>query len=201
MPTAATTGYHQALGADTSGKWALQSPAGNTECGPISSGGPGVVRCRTGFRTGAGRDDQDFQASPSWPVRRQHGPSTVGGYTVDASSNSTKADDFYVQDTWVDAQGRTNYRFSPIAACSTNCPTRKIYLLETLAADISLANLGGKQGFSLRYDDSPPFLDGDLKPMPYCNIDPRQGSPGDHRRAARNRHVVHRREQPARRRR
>ena len=165
-----------ALGADASGKWALQSPAGNTECGPISSGGPVSSAANRLPNLGADATNQDFQVVPVvGPFGANTSPSTVGGYTVDASSNSTKADDFYVQDTWVDAQGRTNYRFSPIAACSTNCPTGKIYLLETLAADISLANLGGKQ-VSLRYDDSPPFLDGDLKPMPYCNIDPRQGS-------------------------
>ena len=53
------------------------------------------------------------------------------------------------------------------------CPSGKIYLLETLTADISLANLAGKQAL-LRYDDAPPFLDIDLKPMPYCLIDPRK---------------------------
>ena len=98
-------------------------------------------------------------------------------YTVDPASNSTKADQFYVQDTWVDSHGRTNFRFSPIAASASTAPCVApqpcIYLLETLTADVALSDLAGKQA-ALQYDDVAPFLDGDLKPMPYCKKDPRR---------------------------
>ncbi len=163
-----------ARGTDTSSKWALQSPTGNTDCDPISTGGPTTAANRLPSLA-ADAPGQDFQVVPVvGPFGGDTDPSTVGDYTVDASSNSTKADAFYVQDTWTDSDGRVNFRFSPIAACTPpNCPSGKIYLLETLRADVAISGLGGKQ-VSIRYDDAPPFLDADLKPMPYCLIDPRQ---------------------------
>ena len=131
--------------------------------------------------------------------------STVGGgnYQVTGASNSTKPDQLYVQDTWVDSQGRANFRFSPILPCSTEArPTQKIYLLETLTADIALSDLAGQQA-ELSYDDTPPFTDLGLNPMPYCTIDPRQGQPAGQlatsRRPAGHRHVVHRLGHPDRR--
>ena len=163
-----------AAGADASSKWALQSPTGNSDCVAISTGGPASSAANRLPNLSADATNQDFQVVPVvGPFGANTSPSTVGGYTVDASSNSTKADAFYVQDTWVDSQGRTNFRFSPINACAPSCPPGKIYLLETLTADIALSSLSGQQA-SLRYDDAPPFLDGDLHLMPYCNIDPRQ---------------------------
>lgn len=166
-----------ALNGDTSYKWALQSPARNPadDCAPISTGGP---RTAANLLPGlsANAIGQDFLVVPVVGPFGTGSSSTVpgSGYTVVASSNSTKLNDFYVQDTWVDAQGRKNFRFSPITTCPPTCPAGKIYLLETLTADITLASLGGKQ-VVLRYDDAPPFLDADLKPMPYCNVDPRVG--------------------------
>lgn len=166
-----------ALGGDASSKWSTQSPTGNTECPAISSGGPATAAHRLP-NLSANANGRDFLVVPVvGPVGANTPSTTVGGYTVDPSSNSTKADDFYVQDTWVDSQGRTNFRFSPITACTPpSCPPGEIYLLETLQADVTLSSLGGKQ-VVLRYDDAPPFLDGDLKPMPYCDIDPRAGQP------------------------
>ncbi len=86
----------------------------------------------------------------------------------------SKPDQPYVQDAWVDSDGRTNFRFSPITPCGPpqDC-SKKIYLLETLTSDVTLESLDGRQA-SVLYDDVAPFLDGDLKPMPYCQIDPRQ---------------------------
>lgn len=166
-----------AAGADASSKWALQSPTGNTDCGPISAGGPAASAANILPSLSAEASGRDFQVVPVvGPFGANTDPSTVGGYTVDAGSNSTKPDTYYVQDTWVDDQGRTNFRFSPILPCGPpqDC-TKKVYLLETLVADIELSDLGGQQ-VTLQYDDTPPFLDGDLKSMPYCNIDPRQSS-------------------------
>ena len=171
-------------------KWATQTPTGS-DCAPITTAGPssGAVSL-TGLSAdaiGPAPGDEcepdgtaactDFQVVPVVALDAQ-GTSTVGGYTVDASSNSDSAKlaQFYVHDTWVDASGNTNFRFSPIAGGSaTPCTQNCIYLLETLTADTSLSTLAGKQ-VKLLYDDSPPFLDGDLKDMPYCNVDPRQGT-------------------------
>ena len=166
-----------ALGTDASSKWGLQSPTGNAQCGPISTGGPTTSAANLLPNLSANASGKDFQVVP---VVGPFGANTppVGGaaYIVDAGSNSTKADDFYVQDTWVDSQGRTNYRFSPITVCAPNCPAGNIFLLETLTADIDLDDLAGQQA-SLLYDDVAPFLDGDLKPMPYCSKDPTSGVP------------------------
>jgi hypothetical protein len=168
-----------ALGADATKKWGLQSPTGNTDCGPISTGGPSVAALRLP-NLSANATDQDFQVVPVvGPVGKDTptSNSTVGGYIVDPSSNSTKADDFYVQDVWIDSDGNTNFRFSPINPCTPpNCPPGKIFLLETLVADADIADLEGNQ-VTLRYDDEAPFFDGDLKPMPYCLIDPTVGQP------------------------
>jgi hypothetical protein len=162
-----------AAGGDASSKWATQIPTGNADCAAISTGSPTSAANRLP-NLSANALNQDFQVVPVvGPVGPTTSDTTVGGYTVDPSANSTKADDFYVQDTWVDSQGRTNFRFSPITACAPNCPPGKIYLLETLVADVDLSDLGGEQA-RLRYDDAAPFLDADLKSMPYCNIDPRQ---------------------------
>lgn len=162
-----------ARGTDASSKWALQLPTGNTDCAPISTGGP-TTAANPLPNLSADAPNQDFQVVPVvGPFGGDTDSSTAGGYTVDASSNSDKADAFYVQDTWTDSLGRTNFRFSPITACTPpNCPSGKIYLLETLTADVPISGLGGKQ-VAIRYDDAPPFLDADLKPMPYCLIDPR----------------------------
>jgi hypothetical protein len=161
-----------AAGTDASSTWATQTPTGS-DCGPISSGGPTSSGGYVLPALNANALSQDFLVVPVVGPFGAGDTSTVGGYTVVGGSNSTKADQFYVQDTWVDSNGQTNFRFSPITSCSANCPTGKIYLLETLNATISLSTLAGKQ-VSLRYDDSPPFLDAELKPMPYCTIDPRQ---------------------------
>ena len=161
-----------AAGADTSTKWATQIPTGNTECAPISTGGPNTAANRL---PNLSQDQltQDFQVVPVVGPFGQGSNSTVGGYQVIAGTNSgQKPPDFYVQDTWVDQNGGTNFRFSPIGGtCTQNC-SQKIYLLERLTADIELSKLAGQQA-TLKYDDLPPFLDSQLKPMPYCNIDPR----------------------------
>ena len=59
-------------------------------------------------------------------------------YTSTRARTRPKPDQFYVQDTWVDSQGRTNYRFSPISRAAPELPAGKIFLLETLTADIEL---------------------------------------------------------------
>lgn len=162
-----------AAGSDTSTKWATQIPTGNTECGPISTGGPNTAANRL---PNLSQDQltQDFQVVPVvGPIGPNSPDSTVSGYTVNPGSNSTKPSDFYVQDVWIDSNGGTNFRFSPIGGtCTSNC-SQKIYLLETLTADIELSKLAGQQA-TLSYDDRPPFLDAELKLMPYCNIDPRK---------------------------
>jgi hypothetical protein len=161
---------------ENSQKWGLQSPSGNQDCGPISTatGGPTKSAGHLLPALSANATGKDFQVVPVVGPFGASDTSTVGGYTVNGAANSTKPDQLYVQDTWVDAQGRTNYRFSPILPCAApqDC-TKKIYLLETLTADIDLDTLNGQQA-SLFYDDVVPFLDDDLKPMPYCKIDPRQ---------------------------
>ena len=158
---------------DTGSKWATQIPTGNTECDPISTGGPNTAANRLP-NLSQNQLTQDFQIVPVvGPIGANSPDSTVSGYTVNPGSNSTKPSGFYVQDVWVDANGGTNFRFSPIdGTCTLNC-SQTIYLLETLTADIELSKLGGLQA-TLRYDDRPPFLDAELKLMPYCNIDPRK---------------------------
>ena len=154
---------------DSSSKWALQSPTGNTECAPISNGGP-TTAANLLPNLSANASGKDFQVVPVVGPFGKNDVSTVPGYIVEGGSSTTKPDQFYVQDTWVDSQGHTNFRFSPIGSCAANCSLR-IYLLETLTADIALDDLDGHQA-ELRYDDSPPFLDADLNPMPYCDKDP-----------------------------
>ena len=156
-------------------KWGLQSPIGPPDCAAISSGGP-TTAAQSLPNLSKDEPDRDFQVVPVvGPIGPSSQNSIVGGYTVDPSSNSTKLDDFYVQDVWVDSSGNTNFRFSPIKKCTPpNCPSGKIYLLETLVTNADIANLNGAQ-VTLSYDDDPPFLDGDLKPMPYCLIDPTAG--------------------------
>lgn len=157
---------------DASSKWALQSPTGNTECLPISTGGPTTAANRLPNLI-ANATNQDFLVVPVVGPFGAGDTSTVGGYEVVAASNSSKADQFYVQDVWVDTQGGTNFRFSPILPGSSG--SGKIFLLERLTAEIALSALGGDQ-VELRYDDVAPFLDSELKPMPYCNKDPRSGT-------------------------
>jgi hypothetical protein len=161
-----------AAGADTSSMWATQVPTGNTECAAISTGGPLSAANRLP-NLSQNQLTQDFQVVPVVGPFGQGDSSTVGAYEVIAGTNSgQKPDDFYVQDTWVDQNGATNFRFSPIGGtCTQNC-SQKIYLLERLTADIELSKLSGQQA-TLRYDDMAPFLDSQLKLMPYCNIDPR----------------------------
>jgi hypothetical protein len=165
-----------ATGADANSKWGLQSPTGNAQCGPISTAAnaPSTPAGNLLPNLGGPAIEKDFQVVPAIGPFGASDTSTIGGYQVTGGSNSTKPDQLYVQDTWVDSQGRTNYRFSPILPCGPpqNC-SQKIYLLETLTADIELSDLAGQQA-SLFYDDVAPFLDSQLKPMPYCNIDPRQ---------------------------
>ena len=165
-----------ATGADVNSKWGLQSPAGNTQCGAISTAANGPTTSAGNLlpNLGGPATGKDFQVVPVIGPFGATDTSTVGGYQVTGGTNSSKPDQLYVQDTWVDAHGRTNYRFSPILPCGPpqDC-TKKIYLLETLTADIELSDLAGQQA-SLLYDDVAPFLDADLKDMPYCNIDPRQ---------------------------
>ena len=164
---------------DNGSKWGLQSPTGNAQCGPISSvsnapsTSPGKLL--PNLAGPASSPATDFQVVPVVGPFGQGDSSTVGGYTVIAGSNpGQKPDQFYVQDTWVDDQGRTVYRFSPILPCAApqDC-SKKIFLLEELTADLDLDDLAGQQA-ELVYDDDPPFLDSELKPMPYCNVDPRQ---------------------------
>jgi len=162
-----------AAGTDASSKWGLQSPTGNTECGAISTALDTPSAGNLLPNLGAAATGQDFQVVPVVGPFGASDTSTVGGYEVRGSTNSTKADQLYVQDVWVDSQGRTNFRFSPILPCGPSECTGKIYLLETLTADIALSSLAGQQA-SLLYDDQAPFLDSELKPMPYCLIDPRQ---------------------------
>jgi hypothetical protein len=162
-----------ALGTDDTKRWGLQSPSDNTQCGKLSNvlDAPSPTSGRLLEPLGAEAIDQDFQVVPVIGPFGTSDTSTVGGYTVTAGSNpGQKPDQFYVQDTWVDNQGRTNYRFTPLGTCTQNCS--QIYLLETLTADIELSKLEGQQA-NLRYDDIPPFFDDQLEPMPYCNIDPR----------------------------
>lgn len=164
-----------AAGADASSKWGLQSPTGNTQCGALSTAAnaPSTSAGNLLPNLGVAATGQDFQVVPVVGPFGAGDTSTVGGYQVVGGANSDKPDELYVQDFWVDSQGRTNFRFSPILPCTQNCPTQKIYLLETLTADIALSDLAGQQA-SLFYDDVAPFTDLGLKPMPYCNIDPRQ---------------------------
>jgi hypothetical protein len=168
-----------ALGTDASSAWALRVPVGNTQCGALSSSsdsssaanllselsGPGPV-------TG-----QDFGAVPVTGPFGASDTSTVGGYSVTGASNTTKADQRYVQETWVDENGRTNFRFAPVFPCSPpqDC-TKKIYLLESLKADVALTTLAGDQA-RLFYDDDPSFYEVQLEVMPYCLVDPRAGQP------------------------
>jgi hypothetical protein len=161
-----------AAGADASGKWATQVPTGNTDCVAISTGGPLSAANRLP-NLSQNQLTQDFQVVPVVGPFGQGSSSTVGGYEVIAGANTgQKPPDFYVQDTWVDANGGTNFRFSPVGGtCTQNC-SAKIYLLERLTADIALSLLAGQQA-TLKYDDAAPFLDADLKLMPYCNKDPR----------------------------
>ena len=74
------------------------------------------------------RQGQDFQVVPVVGPVGPNTPSTgdANDYLVDPSSNSTKLNDYYVQDTWTDAAGQRNFRFSPINQCGAaplpSCP-------------------------------------------------------------------------------
>ncbi|HEX4747077.1 MAG TPA: hypothetical protein VFU99_09360 [Gaiellaceae bacterium] len=172
---------------DNASKWGLQKPVGNTQCGPISTAlnGPtsSAAKLLPNLAANASSTSTDFLVVPVvGPVGPNTPATNVDGYIVDPASNSTKLNAFYVQDVWVDEDGRTNFRFSPIVKCgdpggapASEC-SNQIILLETLTADIDLDDLAGQQA-TLYYDDEPPFLDGDLKPMPYCLIDPVAGQP------------------------
>ncbi len=166
-----------AAGPDSAGLWGLQSPTGNAQCGALStaSGAPPTSSGNLLPNLSAAASGQDFQAVPITGLFGAGDTSTKGGYTVVAGANpGSKPDQSYVHDTWVDSDGRTNFRFSPITACGPpqDC-SKKIYLLETLTSDITLEKLAGRQA-SVLYDDVAPFLDSELEPMPYCNVDPRQ---------------------------
>jgi hypothetical protein len=165
---------------DDDSKWGLQSPSGNAECGKISTvnNAPATSagKLLPNLAGPASSVATDFQVVPVVGPFGQSDSETVGGYTVTAASNpGQKPAQFYVQDTWVDDEGGTVYRFSPILPCTQNC-SQSIYLLEELTADLDLDDLAGQQA-ELRYDDDPPFLNEDLDPMPYCLIDPTAGQP------------------------
>jgi hypothetical protein len=162
---------------DSGSLWGLQSPAGNAQCGALStaSGAPSTSSGRLLPGLSAAATGQDFVVVPITDLFGAGDTSTRGGYTVVGGTNpGSKPDQNYVQDAWVDSSGRTNFRFSPITPCGPpqDC-SKKIYLLETLTADLALGDLAGQQA-SILYDDLAPFLDSELKQMPYCNVDPRQ---------------------------
>lgn len=164
-----------AVGSDAAGAWGLQTPTGNAQCGPLSATSDPTSSGNLLANLTADATGKDFIVVPVTGALFGAGDtSIVGGYTVTAGTNSTKPDQRYAQETWVDASGRANFRFAPIAPCAPpqDC-SKRIYLLETLTADIALANLAGTQA-SIRYDDVPPYADAQLKPMPYCSSDPRQ---------------------------
>ena len=164
-----------AAGVDAASAWALQSPTGNTQCGALSGTSESTSAGALLANVTANAGGRDFVVVPITGILFGAGDtSTVGGYTVTGGTNSTKPDKRYVQETWVDSQGRANFRFAPVIPCAPpeDC-SKRIYLLETLTADIDLAKLGGAQA-SIFYDDVPPYADAQLKPMPYCSVDPRQ---------------------------
>jgi hypothetical protein len=166
-----------AAGADASSAWAVESgPSAAGVCGPLSASSDSTSPGYSLTALNGDSTSDDFAVNP---VTAPFGPgdtSTVTGYTVTGGINSSKSDMRYVQETWVDSSGRTNFRFVPAAPCGLplNCAT--IYLLETLTADVSpaIAALGGQQATALFYNDNPPFYDGSFTPMPYCMTDPRQ---------------------------
>ena len=160
-----------AAGSDASSKWALQSPAGNADCGQISAGGPTSsaanrlpnlsadaigpapgVKCQPDSTAAC----TDFQVVPVvGPVGANSADSTVESTAERATpstprSNSTKADQFYVQDTWVDSHGRTNFRFSPISRVRgttlPRCTARRSTFSRRSTADVALSNLAGQAG-------------------------------------------------------
>jgi hypothetical protein len=163
-----------AAGTDASSAWAVESgPSAVGACGPLSASSDSTSPGYSLTALNGDSTSDDFAVNP---VTAPFGPgdtSTVTGYTVTGGTNSSKSAMRYVQETWVDANGRTNFRFVPATPC-TNCGT--IYLLETLTADVSpaIAALGGQQATALFYNDNPPFYDGSFTQMPYCMTDPRQ---------------------------
>jgi hypothetical protein len=163
-----------ALVADTSAAWALRVPTGNTQCGKLSpTSDPTSAAKLLAPLTSTTAVGHDFGLVP---VTAPFGPgntSTVTGYSVTAGTNPGKADQRYVQETWVDANGRTNFRFAPVTPC-TGCGT--IYLLEELEAFVALTALDGDQA-RLLYDDDPSFYEVHLQEMPYCLVDPQAGQP------------------------
>ena len=166
----------KAAGADASSPWGVQSPTGSVACGPVSpsSAPPATSPGYELTSLALNQANKDFVVVPVTGILFGAGDtSTVGGYTVDGASNSTKPDARYTQETWVDEDGNTNFRFAPVTPCALplNC-TQKLYLLETLTAEVAMASIDGQ--ISLRYDDVAPFTDAGLRPMPYCLIDPRQ---------------------------
>jgi hypothetical protein len=166
-----------ALGTDASSAWALRLPVGNTECGALSSSSDSSSAANPLQGLSEPATLQDFGAVPVTGPFGASDTSTVGGYSVTGASNTTKADQRYVQETWVDENGRTNFRFAPVFPCSLpqDC-TKKIYLLESLKADVALTTLAGDQA-RLFYDDDPSFYEVQLELMPYCLVNPQTGQP------------------------
>lgn len=168
-----------ASGADASTPWGLQNPTGNTQCAPVFTGGDDSAGHLLGNLTSAATG-KDFVAVPATAPIGPGGSSTAGGYEVVVASNSTKDTQRYTHETWVDSQGRTNFRFALIVPtpCSESPPAPNLFLLETLSADIDLGTFQTDPPSQavLRYDDCPPFEDGDLEAMPYCSKDPRGAS-------------------------
>jgi hypothetical protein len=167
-----------AAGADASppSAWSVESgPSAAGVCGPLSASSDSTSPGYSLTALNGNATSEDFAVNP---VTAPFGPgdtNTVGGYTVTGGTNSSKSDMRYVQETWVDSSGRTNFRFVPAATCGPPLTCSTIYLLETLTADISPGILQGQQA-TLLYNDTPPFYDGSFTQMPYCMTDPRQGS-------------------------
>jgi hypothetical protein len=124
----------------------------------------------------AAASGQDFAVAPVTGLFGKNDTSTTvdQNYAVTGGSGTTKLDQRYVQETWT-ANGKVNFKFTPISGdpCNPTAGALRIYLLETLKGDLAVADLNSDQNqVSLGYDDCPPYEESDLKPMPYCLIDP-----------------------------
>lgn len=165
----------EAAGAADSGKaWGLQSPTGNTLCGKISDTSESASAGHELPNLSTNQTDKDFVVVPITGVLFGAGDtSTVDGYTVTAGTNNPdgKLPQRFTHEVWFDQNGeRANFRFAPVTPCTGSC-TQKLYLFETLSADVKRPSDGQLE---LVYDDIAPFEEGDLHAMRYCLIDPRQ---------------------------
>ena len=172
----------------TDSKWGLQKPDRERRVRNDLERDQRTSRRRPGncFRTSLDpprRWPRTSKWSPSSGRSVRVTASTIGGFKVTAASNpDQKPDQLYVQDTWVDDEGRTVYRFSPILPCAPpqDC-SKKIFLLEVsrLLTSTWMTARVNRPSWSTTTNAWPfPRLP-ELKPMPYCNIDPtasRQGT-------------------------